>query len=150
MPACERVMMANIFPLMEGAAFDALVADIVMYEGLLFDGRNRWRAAEAAGITITDKDIKQFDPKKDSDPLAWIISKNLQRRMLDESQRAMVAAKLATLKQGARTDLAPIGAMSEADAAAMLNVGERSVERANPIICSRDRSRVWSGQRRGR
>src|SRR5258708_32860933 len=69
--------LANIFPLMEGAAFDALVADIkanglreplVMYEGMLLDGRNRWRAALAAGIAITDKDIKQFDPKKDGDP----------------------------------------------------------------------------------
>jgi N6-adenosine-specific RNA methylase IME4 len=132
--------LANIFPLMEGAAFDALVADIkangvrdplVMHEGLLLDGRNRWRAASAAGITITG--IKQFDPKEDGDPLAWVISKNLQRRHLDESQRAMVAARLATLKQGARTDLAPIGAMSDADAAAMLNVGERSVERAKTV-----------------
>jgi len=105
--------LSNIFPLMEGAAFDALVADIkangvrdplVMYEGLLLDGRNRWRATSVAGVTIAGKDIKQFDPKKDGDPLAWVISKNLQRRHLDESQRAMVAAKLATLKQGARAN----------------------------------------------
>src|SRR5258708_23335245 len=68
---------ANTFPRMEGAAFAALAADIratgrreplVMYEGMLLDGRNRWRAALAAGIAITDKDIKQFDPKKDGDP----------------------------------------------------------------------------------
>ena len=88
--------LANIFPLVEGPAFDALVADIkangvrdplVMHEGLLLDGRNRWRAAEAAGITITDKDIKQFDSKKDGDPLAFVISMNLQRRQLDDSAR---------------------------------------------------------------
>jgi hypothetical protein len=101
--------LANIFPLMEGAAFDALVADIkangvrdplVMHEGLLLDGRNRWRAAETACITITREGIKQFNPKKAGDPLAWVISKNLQRRQLDESQRAMVAARLANLKDG--------------------------------------------------
>jgi hypothetical protein len=43
--------LANIFPLMEGPAFDALVVDIkangvrdplVMHEGLLLDGRGRW------------------------------------------------------------------------------------------------------------
>jgi hypothetical protein len=134
--------LANIFPEMEGAAFDALVADIkangvrdplVVHEGLLLDGRNRWRAASAAGITITGKDIKQFDPKKDGDPLAFVISKNLQRRMLDESQRAMVAAKLANLSHGGDRSKAPIGALSDADAAAMLNVGERSVERAKTV-----------------
>jgi N6-adenosine-specific RNA methylase IME4 len=46
----------------------------------------------------------------------------------------MVAAKLATLKQGARTDLAPIGAMSQDAAADMLNVGRRSVQRAREVI----------------
>src|SRR5258708_11325925 len=79
--ASERVItnppLATISRLREGAASDALVADIkqnglreplVMYEGMLLDGRNRWRAALAAGIAITDKDIKQFDPKKDGDP----------------------------------------------------------------------------------
>lgn len=41
----------------------------------------------------------------------------------------MVAGKIATLPQGARTDLAPIGAMSQDGAADMLNVGRRSVQR---------------------
>jgi N6-adenosine-specific RNA methylase IME4 len=136
--------LANIFPLMEGAAFDALAADIkanglreplVMYEGMLLDGRNRWRAALAAGIAITGKDIRQFDPKKDGDPLAFVISKNLQRRMLDESQRAMVAAKLANMRQGERTDLPSIEgkSISQTDAAMMLNVGRASVERAKTV-----------------
>jgi N6-adenosine-specific RNA methylase IME4 len=101
--------LANIFPLMEGAAFDALAADIkingvrdplVMFEDMLLDGRNRWRASEAVGITITAKNIRQFDLKKDGDPLAWVISKNLQRRHLDEGQRAWVGAKVETLRHG--------------------------------------------------
>jgi hypothetical protein len=62
------------------------------------------------------------------DPVAFVISINLRR--LDESQRAMVAARLATLKQGARTDISPIGEMSQADAAGLLKVGKRTVERA--------------------
>jgi hypothetical protein len=134
--------LANIFPLMEGAAFDALVADIkangvldplVMFEEQLLDGRNRWRAAEAAGIKITGRDLRQFDPKKDGDPLAWVISKNLQRRHLDESQRADVAAQVANMPQGARTDLTPIGLKSQADAAKALNVSLRSLTRAAAV-----------------
>jgi N6-adenosine-specific RNA methylase IME4 len=136
--------LANIFPFMEGAAFDALVADIrangirdplVMYEGLLLDGRNRWCAAAAAGITISGSDVRQFDPKKDGDPLAWIISKNLHRRQLNESQRAMVAAKLANMRQGERTDLPSIEgkSISQTDAAMMLNVSHASVERAKTV-----------------
>jgi hypothetical protein len=56
---------------------------------------------------------------------------------LDESQRAMVAARLANMKQGARTDLAPIGAMSDAKAAKMLSVGRASVERAKTVQAAR-------------
>jgi hypothetical protein len=45
----------------------------------------------------------------------------------------MVAAKLATMKQGTRTDLAPKGAMSKAQAAKMLKTSEKSVERAKTV-----------------
>ena len=37
------------------------------------------------------------------------------------------------MKQGARTDLSPIGEMSQAKAAELLNVGKRSVERAADV-----------------
>lgn len=62
------------------------------------------------------------------------------RRHLDESQRAMVAAKLATLGRGGDRGnqhtggKAPIGALPEHEAAARLNVGERSVQRARAVL----------------
>ena len=85
--------LADLFPLMEGEEFDALVADIkanglqepvVVHEDMILDGRNRFMACEAAGVEPT------FVPFLGENPLAFVISTNLRRRHLNESQRAMV------------------------------------------------------------
>jgi N6-adenosine-specific RNA methylase IME4/ParB-like chromosome segregation protein Spo0J len=125
--------LATLFPLLNGEDFDELVADIrtqglrepiVMFEGKVLDGRNRYRACVEAGVepTLT---VYQGD-----DPVAYVISLNLRRRHLDESQRAMVAAKLATLKLGdnQHSKGLPIGRSSE-----LLKVGERTVARAREV-----------------
>ena len=130
-------LLAKIFPLMEGEAFADLVEDIsahglhepiVLYEGKILDGRNRYLASKAAEVA------PRFETYTGSDPLGFVISKNLHRRHLTESQRAMVAANLATMRQGARTDLSPIGEMSQSQAAELLNVGKRSVDRAKIVL----------------
>jgi ParB-like chromosome segregation protein Spo0J len=125
--------LANIFPLLDGDDFENLVADIrghgqlepiVIHEEMVLDGRNRYRACVAAGIE------PNFVPFKGNDPLAFVISANLHRRHLDESQRAMVAAKLAQLRLGdnQHSEGLPIGRSSE-----LLNVGERTVARAREV-----------------
>jgi hypothetical protein len=61
-----------------------------------------------------------------------VISLNLHGRHLSESQRAMVAAKLANMRQGERTDLEPSANWQKVSirrAAEILNVSERSVAR---------------------
>jgi len=134
MTAVEFHPVANIFPLVEGAEFDEFVADIrqhglhepiIVYGDKILDGRNRYRACLAAGIEPT------FTVYQGDDPVAYVISLNLRRRHLDESQRAMVAAKLATLKLGdnQHSEGLPIGRSSE-----LLNVGERSIARAREVI----------------
>ena len=135
MSALEFHPLADIFPLLDGQDFAELVADIkaphglrepiVVYEDKILDGRNRYRACEAAGVEPT------FTVYTGDDPVAYVISLNLRRRHLDESQRAMVAAKLATLKLGdnQHSEGLPIGRSSE-----LLNVGERSVARAREVI----------------
>ena len=126
--------LANIFPLIEGEEFDALVADIksqglhepvVIYQERILDGRNRYRACVTAGIDCPSA------PYTGNDPVGYVISRNLKRRHLNESQRAMVAAKLATLRRGdnQNTEGLPIGRSSE-----LLNVGERSIARAREVL----------------
>lgn len=127
---------AGIFPLLEGAAFEEFVADlsanglreeITTYRGAILDGRNRYRGCAVAGIE------PRYREYTGDDPLGFIISMNLRRRHLDESQRAMVAAKIAGMRQGARTDLAQICAMSQASAAAALSVSRRSLQHAKAV-----------------
>jgi N6-adenosine-specific RNA methylase IME4 len=124
--------LSNIFPLLEGEPFAALVADIgvkglrepiVLYEGKILDGRNRWRACQQSGVA------PRFESYTGSDPVGYVVSLNLRRRHLDESQRAMVAARIATLRRGDNQH-SPIGETSQTRAAVLLNVGKRSVERA--------------------
>jgi DNA N-6-adenine-methyltransferase (Dam) len=134
-PALPHHPLAVLFPLLDGDEFDALVADIrayglrqriVLYNGAILDGRNRYRACTETGIE------PRFEVFNGADPLAFVVSLNLARRHLSESQRAIVAAKIATLKDGQRSDLVqglPIGRAAE-----MLNVGERSVARAKAVL----------------
>jgi hypothetical protein len=95
--------LADIFPLLEGEAFTAFVENIkangllepiVIHEGAILDGRNRFRACLAAGIE------PDFEDYTGDNPLAHVLSWNLHRRHLDESQRALIAARLATLPRG--------------------------------------------------
>jgi N6-adenosine-specific RNA methylase IME4 len=131
--------LANLFPLVEGAALDELSADIKanelhepidIYQGKILDGRNRYRAMSAAGIKIEQRHVRYFCPELYGDPVAYVISKNLRRRHLNESQRAMVAANLATMRQGERTDVEPSAKLQKVDqknAAERLSVSPRTV-----------------------
>lgn len=140
--------LANLFPLIEGDEFDALVGDIRdnglhdqidIYQGKILDGRNRYLAAQAAGIEIEARHCRYFRAELYGDPLTYVISKNLKRRHLDESQRAMVAAKLSTMRQGERTDLTPaepsanLPKVAQPAAAKALSISERALRHARRV-----------------
>lgn len=130
--------LASIFPLMRGAEYEALVGDIrengllepiVLYDGQVLDGRNRQRACLDAGVplrTIT------YDG---DDPLSFVLSQNLERRQLNESQRAMAAARLAILSDGVRSDRqgAQNCAPTQEQAADRMRVARRSVQSARIV-----------------
>ena len=128
--------LAELFPLMQGPEFDEFVADvkanglidpIVVHENMILDGRNRFRACEAAGVT------PRFLNFHGDDPLSFVLSLNLHRRHLNESQRADVAASVANLARGRPCGNPSIEGISQAKAAELLNVSVASVERASKV-----------------
>src|SRR5262249_25357013 len=91
--------LADIFPLMEGAEFDELVADIkanglyqaiILHGGTILDGRNRYRACLAAGVEPTTVNGNGWI----DDPAAYVISANIHRRHLTADQKRDLIAKL--------------------------------------------------------
>lgn len=132
---------ANIFPLMEGTAFSEFKADakqhgvreqIVIHEGKILDGRNRYRAACDLKIEFS---VRKFDASIDGDsPLAFVLSSNLHRRHLDTSQRALVAAGIANLQNGQNKAAQKCAPVSQEDAAETLNVSRRSVQQATKVL----------------
>jgi len=131
---------ANIFPMMSDSEFDDLRTDIKSngliepiwtYHGEIIDGRNRYKACVEAGIEPRYKECEC------DNLLSFVISLNLKRRHLNESQRGMVAANIANMPRGYRTDLEPRANLPEvnssAEAAAMMNVSNRTVKSAKKV-----------------
>ena len=119
-PAMAYHEIANAFPLMEGVEFDELVADInahglhnpiTLFEDKIFEGRNRDRACRIAGINPLYVPLPA-----DCSPVEFVISANLKRRHLTESQRGAasltreqrseIAKKAVTTRWAAKADKA--------------------------------------------
>lgn len=131
-PACA------LFPMLDESALAELAADIeahgllepiVVHQGLVLDGRNRLAACRLAG---TDPEFREWEGDE-ADIVSWITSKNIHRRHLETSQRAMIAARLADLRLGANqtSEGLPIGRAAE-----MVGVGTRSAHRAREVLDS--------------
>jgi ParB-like chromosome segregation protein Spo0J len=72
-----------------------LQSPIILHDGQILDGPNRSRACQLAQV---EPRFENFPPS--GNPLAFVLAANLHRRHLSTSQRALIAAKLATLPQG--------------------------------------------------
>ncbi len=130
---------ADIFPRMGDAEYQALKADIATHgqrepvwtwRDQIIDGRHRVRACDELGHLCLRREYEGDE----STLVQFVVSLNLHRRHLNESQRAMVAGRLATLEQGRPEETGQLAALTQPQAAAMLNVGERSVRRAREVI----------------
>lgn len=132
--------LATIFPPLEESAFNALVEDIkangqqepiVLFEDKILDGRNRARACWQLKKEVRTR------PYTGTDPIGFVLSSNLHRRHLNESQRAMVGAKLTSLSVGANQHTKGQGTSIEV-ASTILNVGRASIERARAVLGHKD------------
>jgi hypothetical protein len=97
------------------------------------DGRNRYRACELAELDLEPDDITQYEG---DDALGFVVSKNLRRRHLNESQRAAIAAEIANMPQGFRSDQPSANlqkVISVPEAAELMTVSTRSVATAKTI-----------------
>jgi hypothetical protein len=145
-PVLKAHPLANLFPLFERAELDLMADDIgergmqeqivLDEDDLILDGRNRYRAW--LWCTRADKPplrTRRFGslPSDGTDKLAFIISANLIRRQLNESQRAMVAARLAVLPRGANQH-SQICIPSQEVAAQQCNVSQRLVADARLVL----------------
>jgi hypothetical protein len=93
-PACQ------LFPplgeeelraLADDIAANGLQNPIVLLDGQILDGRNRFEACRIAKVE------PRFTDFEGDDPLTWVISQNLVRRHLTAGQRAVIALDLLPL-----------------------------------------------------
>jgi ParB-like chromosome segregation protein Spo0J len=103
---------------------------VVVWQGQIIDGRHRALACKELDIEPPSTEFQGDEAQA----LALVISLNAARRDLKPTQRAMVAARLANMPQGARTDLAHACAMSQDGAARSLGVSRRLVQAARFVM----------------
>jgi len=93
----ESHKFADIFPMVEGEQAEQLKLDIkengliqpiVLFEGKILDGRNRYKASKELGL------IPKFETYTGEKPLEFVISGNLKRRHLTPEQRAGIAVNV--------------------------------------------------------
>ena len=142
-------------PEIDQKTFDELVEDIrrnglnypiVKYKEKILDGRSRFEACKKAGIKPRFIELEKICPavkkaknnaEKDNIALNWVISQNLHRRHLNESQRALIAAKLANLRVGqskVNAQMIGIPTTTQGEAADEVDVSRKLVIQANKIL----------------
>lgn len=128
---------ADLFPMLDEESLTALEnnikangqhAPILLWNGVIVDGRNRYAACARARIKPKIKEASFAD---DAECVRYIISTNIHRRHLTESQRAAIAAELANLNPGNQSG--KLAGLTQAEAAEQMQVSERSVRAAKAV-----------------
>jgi hypothetical protein len=131
---------AELFPILDPTSpeFLALVEDIkendlrepiMLYDDKVLDGRNRYLALQMSERPIKETHFRNY---YGHDPIGFVLSVNLHRRHLNESQRAMIGAKMASLEVGDNQH--SLKGVSIETASKLLNVGRASIARARKVL----------------
>lgn len=121
---------AELLPLMRPTEFERLkdsieldgqLVPIVLFEGLVLDGRNRCRACQELGIPVK----AQLFEGTSEEALLYVVAANQHRRDLDKTQRAVVAMRL-------------IPMMSE-------TVNEQRIEKIRRTLAAKRETEIMSG-----
>lgn len=128
---------AELLPEMDDSMYQALVGDInanglrqpiALFNGQIIDGRARYKACQALGITPMVQEMN-LDPSKAPDAIA---SMNLIRKHWTDGQRAMLAARITTTALG--SNQRQKDAVTQTDAAKRFGVSVDSVQRAQQVL----------------
>jgi ParB-like chromosome segregation protein Spo0J len=142
---------AELFPLMsddevrnlrESIQRYGLLEPIVTYEGMILDGRHRYRICLELGIE------PKFIPYEGDDAIGFVVAKNLHRRHLEKSQRAMIADRIATLQQGQKKSHAENSA-TQSEAAKMMGVSPDLIQSAR-VVCEQGISELQEAVAQGK
>jgi hypothetical protein len=136
--------LADLFPALTGDDYLQVFANvgthgvtnpITLLEGEILDGRMRVGIARQLRMSVPV--IRFEDIGYTGSPLDYAIAQNVYRGHYTTGQRSMIASKVATMRQGERTDLQPsalVPKVSQEAAAKMLNVSVRSVGHGRYIL----------------
>ena len=115
----------------EHVATHGVLEPIVLdHLGRLVDGRAR---AIAAGMRGLDCPEERLD--EGADIVDFVLARNLHRRHLNESQRAMIAARIATIPHGGVRQVGNAAeGTTQGEAAQRLRVSKRSTTKAKLVI----------------
>jgi hypothetical protein len=101
--------LANMFPMIEGKEFDDLknsvrvngiLVQIVLFQGMILDGRNRYAAANAVAHDFAPADFREFTGTL-REAEEFVIAANINRRNLTNAQKAEVIRQMIQKNPGA-------------------------------------------------
>ena len=111
----------------------------------IVDGRHRWRAANDLNLNaLPTRPISDRFLTKESEIREFVIAQNLNRRHLNESQRALIAASLATASPGRpkKGKNSTGSGKTVASASADLNVSAFSTKAGKKVLNSKLKSLI--------
>jgi hypothetical protein len=142
------------FPAMSDSDFDSLVDDIkthgqreaiIVFDGAVLDGWHRYQACKVAKVECATM------PFPGGDPVAFVLSRNLHRRHLTESQRAVAVVSASNWKPhggGRKTGQVPHVALDRttAEMAKAADVSVHTIRNAKEAVKAGLADKVRDGE----